>query len=295
MKQSEIRAEVKRVASRSKTELRADLEDLLYPAGAGQVPENLKNQFLQDCYQRIEPEERPVDRAKLAAGYDTSWGDRQKKTLATALNLLLTERVGRDSSPILRQTTTLLAELVVAIRLADDGHSAEFTHMLPEPPKRTQSPASPFDEGLPLDDVAESELVDWVDRRRSVTDGPHAVYVLDCTPPTGEDEPHLSRRFRARVHETKQRGGSLSEKEALGDAVTGGQRIFYVGYATDVASRVQQHVTGVDGGGAQMTHTFPPQSLVEVTWYDSETEARQAEQTRAAELTDPGRYRSYFN
>lgn len=295
MKHSEIRAEVNRVASRSKTELRAELEDLLYPAGAKQVPENLKNQFLWDCYQRIEPDERPVDRAKLATGYDSSWGAKQKKTLATALNLLLTERVGRDSSPILSQTTTLLAELVVAIRLADDGHSAEFNNARPEPPERAQPPASPFDEGLPLDDVTESELVEWVDMRQSVSDGPHAVYVLDCTPPISDDEPHLSSRFRARVHEKKQRGGSLSEKEALGDAVTSGQRIFYVGYATDVVSRVQRHVAGVDRGGAHMTHTFSPQSLVEVTWYDSETEARQAEQTRAAELTVPGRYRGYFN
>jgi predicted GIY-YIG superfamily endonuclease len=85
----------------------------------------------------------------------------------------------------------------------------------------------------------------------------------------------------------------LTKLERAAHAATNGQRLYYVGYASDVPKRVRQHVGGAASGGAKYTNMFEPQALVDVSWYMTEGTARAHERRRAEELTTAGESNGY--
>jgi len=237
---------------------------------------------MRACYKRISPDEDPFERVRTHQNYAPSWGT--KKELATALRMLLTERVDHpEHDGITSLNKRVLAELIVAIRLFDEnGELPPGTDEQPfdddidgSVPSRKAPPDSQFDNPLPVDSFNSYELYSWIVEHRSPEDGEHAVYVLDCTPPIGDAESERVKAFRQAVREKANEGKSLSKLEQAAESLNRDERLYYVGYAGDVPKRIREHASGADSGGAKLTHKFEPKALVEVTWYQSEATARQ--------------------
>lgn len=214
--------------------------------------------------------------------------------------MVLTDHVDRPQSEGL---TTLdkraLAELVVAVRIANDGEDLPVTDSsdnggVASVPTRTAPPESSFDDPLPAKEFESYELYSWIVRNRDETDGEHGVYVLDCTPPVDGVERSRMRTLRHQAAEKAEAGKPLDKREVAARSVTNGERIYYVGYASDVPGRVRQHVGGRTAGGADFTNMFKPVALVDVSWYDAETTARKHESLRADELAGPGESYAYW-
>jgi predicted GIY-YIG superfamily endonuclease len=292
--------EVERLmAQHTKSELKTLLGDELGESFEEPVPGSLKNAFLGACYGRIAPEKDLRSHLQEHPDYSPDWLDKgQKHNLATAIRMVLTERVGRDPhDSITSLSKQVLAELVVAVRIADSNTTpASSADISPaDAPNRERIATRRFDDVLSLSDTNDRAIDDWVATHRSPDDGAHAVYVLDCTPPLDGPENSRLQSLRASVAEKERDRGSWGELEAAGAAANQGDRIYYVGYATDVPSRIRQHLKGAAAASARFTNLFRARALVEVTWHDTETAAKQYEQRRARELTDPGQSFAYFN
>lgn len=282
------------IQQKSKSELKELLEAELGTEYPREITDSLRNDFLRACYTRIAPKEDPAERARSHPDYSESW--REKRTLATALRMLLAARGVREpDTPLTTLDKAALAQIIVAIRLVDtDQHQGLEASVEREPPERTIPPEPCFDERLHLNsDATESEVESWIDAHHSGIELVHSVYVLDCTPPINEESNSLE-SLRARVAEKERTGDIFIKMEEAAAAVTRGERIYYVGYTNNVIDRVTRHVGGASYGSAKFTHTFRPQALVEVNWYDTEAVARNRERQRAQELIRPGKSYGYW-
>lgn len=276
-----------------KAELKEILATELGDAYGREITDSLRNDFLKACYTRLAPDEDPVERARTHDNYSDSW--RRKRVLATALRMLLAERGVRErDTPLTSLDKPALVQLIIAIRMRDDGAITEKQSSTEHEPPEREAPADQrFDETLTLGDgTTEDQIQQWVDERRDSTDSPYAVYVLDATPPR-DGEGRSLEALRARVHE-KPDGEALTKLERAAEALSRGERVYYVGYTNDVIDRISRHLGGASHGSAQFTHTFRPKAVAEITWYDDEQTARRRERERAQELTIPGEAFGYW-
>lgn len=285
------RDDVQRLQSRTKPELKQLLADELGDSYHQAIPGSLKNAFLRACYDRIHPGHDPIDRAREHPDYSESW--REKRKLATALRMLLSALGVREpGTPLTQLDKPALAQLIVAIRLADegetptDGNSANI-----DAPSRPSPSQQIFDEILTLDEATEEDVKKWVGERQP-NSRTHAVYVLDCTAPRDAEPISLS-QLRARVEKEREKR-ELSGRDKAAASLTDGERVYYVGYTNDVVDRVARHCGGASYGGGTFTNTFPPQAIVDVTWFETEQEARRMEAQIAAELTEDGERFAYW-
>lgn len=116
------RKQVRDLEAKDKAELKRILEEELGNTYTREITDSLRNDFMRACCTRIAPNEWPLEYVKEYPNYEESWSE--KKSLATALRMLLTERVDHPSfEGITSLTKTVLAEIIVAIREADDAET----------------------------------------------------------------------------------------------------------------------------------------------------------------------------
>lgn len=290
---SEPRDDVRTLQSRSKAELKRLLTNELGSSYQRSIPSSLRNDFLRACYERIDPEQDPLNRARGYPEYNDSW--REKRTLATALRMLL-DAIGvrNQQSPLTQLDKPALAQIIVAIRLADEGRAPTESASTPiDSPTRTAPSQQRFNDILMLDEATEEDVQAWVEERRPGSQWTHCVYVIDCTPPIDAESTSL-KQLRAQAEETQEEGNSLDQLEQAAASLTDGERVYYIGYTNDVVDRVARHRGGASYGGGTFTNTFHPQALVDVSWFETEQEAREMEGQIADELTEDGRWFGYW-
>lgn len=281
--------ELKRKYSRNKAGLWKLLEKELGGAYDGELPTNQNVNFLRACFSEIAPEDSPRECLRRQFdGYSTEWEAdvSEQHFLATALKCLLHERVGRAKHNTIDTPTVLyLAQLIVALRTADEGVVFDGKSNLEPAPTLESRPTHPFKPRFSFDQIETPSLEEWVRSQRSKTDGHYAVYVIDCTPQLGEEEDTRINELRAEVHAE---GVASKPREKGAQAVNNGECVYYVGYSDDVSKRMRRHAKGMTYGGAKFLSLFKPVELVEVTWHETEAAARKVEKRRAGELTEPG-------
>jgi hypothetical protein len=280
---------VQELEPKSKRELMDLLAEELNGAYNGEITDSLRNDFMRACYERMDVDDSPFVKVQSHENYSSSWST--KKQLATALRMVLTERVGHpEHDGITSLNKRVLAELITAIQQGSESEvesNKELTEDVSAPPTRDGLPPRRFEDRLPAEKFHEYALYEWILSNRSETDGEHGVYVLDCTPPVREDEDFRVASLRTEVQEKVDAGHRLSKLEQAADALNNSERLYYVGYASDVPKRIREHLSGADSGGAKFTNMFAPQGLVDVTWFETERSAREYEPRRAEELTVP--------
>lgn len=110
----------------------------------------------------------------------------------------------------------------------------------------------------------------------------HAVYTIVCRNNHTDANTLLARAMHSRGDLPDRHITRLLEAESA-------PIIYYVGQSKDVVRRLYTHISS---SGGLLTELFPPVRLVSVEWFDTEQEARTAEQERAVELDEsqPGAY-----
>lgn len=299
---SDIRDEVRKLSNRSKNDLKTTLEAEMGEAYGREITDSLRNDFLRACYASIEPESNPSERVTNHKNYDSDWGE--KKKLATALRMLLTERVGRSvSDGITSMTNDFLAEVIVAIRRKEEFSEEVRTDVSragerdgqDTPPQRAPLTEAHLGSGVSLTDGDLSQVEPWVNEQVPSLDDGYLVYVLDCTPPLGDEEGWRTKLLRREAREKRERGERLTDRECAAIAVTEGKRLYYVGYTGDLIDRLNRHIEGASAGGAEFLNIFNPQRLVEVSHYQTEEAAIRAESHRASELARRTDSFSYYS
>jgi hypothetical protein len=196
------RDRVEELKTRPKAELKRILGDELGSNYIQPVTGSLRNDFMLACYRRLDTGDHPKERLQSHENYTPAW--KQKKRLATALRMVLTERVGHpEHKGITSLDKAVLAELIVGIRMCGDELEASTESGDEDPASdNVEVPREPpvpchFEGTLPAEEFDSYALYDWVVNRRSQTDGEHGVYVLDCTPPFAEAEDFRVKALRA--------------------------------------------------------------------------------------------------
>ena len=296
-----IQQRVDALEEKTKNQLKDLLSSELGSVYNRQITESLRNDFMFACYNQIKPKRNPLKQVESHENYSPSW--KKKRSLATALRMTLTENVGHPREQgITSLNKRVLAELIVAIRVSNEDRT-KATTKVPESndsgqkgmaPSRNTPTETPFDNVLLFEQVDGYELYEWISANRTPSSGEHGVYVLDCTPPVGDAERSRMKELRRKAYEKSSNGEQLTKIERAAQAANDNQRIYYVGYASDVPIRVRQHAGGRSAGGATFTNMFKPQALVEATWYETESLARKNEANRAEELTVPNKSYAYW-
>lgn len=286
---NDIRRQVRELKSQNKDQLKELLSQELDDAYNRPITNSLRNDFMLACFEQIVPEQEPFEKVRSHTNYSPSWS--KKKQLATVLRMVLTEQVGHpEHDGVTSLNKTILAEIIVAIRheRGDEQNQNKESNQPVDVPDQDPPTESTFKDTFPAEDFDSYALYTWIVDRRSSNDGEHGVYVIDCTPSPDNDEDFRVESLRQKAHQKSNAGQSLTKLERAAQALNRGERIYYVGYASDIPKRVRQHVSGADSGGAKFTNIFYPQALVEVSWYQTETTARSKENRRAGELIVPG-------
>ncbi|MFC7216009.1 GIY-YIG nuclease family protein [Saliphagus sp. GCM10025334] len=256
------------------------------------------NPVTEAMFERIAPGTQPIMYTRKSENYSENLKPVAKN--ATALKHLLHEQVGRPRSErVLTLKKQDFAECIVAVDAYDDGHERgpgiHVPTTLPmtaegfqtEPPTRTVVTDSPFETIVELDEDYQSRLSQWMKNHPDRADGSCAVYVLDCTPPVGDQEDDRIRSLRSTVTTKLEHGIKQSELEPTGqaaEALNKDNRIYYIGSTTDLGKRIQEHCIGTAVSGVDFTQVLPPTALVEVQGYKSVDEARRKEGQRAREI-----------
>ncbi|MFP9193333.1 GIY-YIG nuclease family protein [Natrialbaceae archaeon A-CW1-1] len=292
---SDFRPEINRLQDKNTKD---DLINIL----ADRLEERAKsvNPITEAMFERIAPDTQPIVYARKSENYSENLKPVAKN--ATALKHLLHEQVGRPRSErVLTLKKQDFAECIVAVDAYDDGHERgpgiHVPTTLPmtaegfqtEPPTRTIAADSPFEAIVELDEDYHSLLSRWMKNHPDHVDGSCAVYVLDCTPATGDQEDDRIRSLRSTVITKLEHGVKQSELEPTGqaaEALNKDNRIYYVGSTTDLEKRIQEHDTGTAVSGVDFTQVLPPTALVEVQGCESVREARQKEGQRAREINN---------
>jgi predicted GIY-YIG superfamily endonuclease len=97
----------------------------------------------------------------------------------------------------------------------------------------------------------------------------NAVYVLKCHSP---------------AHKNDIRPPHDEYEPTYVDEALLADHLYYVGWSNRVAHRILQHIRGT-AEGANFTKQFPPETLKEIRWYDSEKRAKGQEAAVAEEYT----------
>lgn len=277
------------------SQLQEKIGDELGGRWVNNVPNNLNTEWMRACYNQISGGEDPYERlARQHDNYSEQWrADKNPQVhMATALKLLLHERVGRAEDNVLSgQTPIILAEILVALRtnteeFADQWNTeADREALRNAAPERTDRPEPPFTDTLPFEQALTPALDDWVARRDRDREA-QVVYVLDCTPPVGDAEDSKIQSLRGRVTTS---GSPTTETERAARAANNDELVYYVGSShRDLGSRLREHEGRGSAGGAGFLGTFLPYSLVDATWYGPSVDIRAKEGERARELSVPG-------
>ena len=105
----------------------------------------------------------------------------------------------------------------------------------------------------------------------------HGVYALLCLNHYASGEDAVSRATGAGMELT-----FPADAERIRE-IAESSLVFYVGYSSDVVSRIHQHKSG---RGSLLTTVFPPKQLVDVEWFGTEEHARLHEKEAASELQE---------
>lgn len=275
--------EVQTLSSQTEGELKRVLSEELGDQYSRSIPGSLRNDFLRACYGAIEPDEEPLSRARRHPEFDTSW--REKKSLATALRMLLAEKGVREAeTPLMSINSNSLAQIIVAMRMEAADRTLKGNHRSDlEVPSRPAPAESPFPDRLLLDGATEGEIRDWVSERRPASQYNHTIYTLDCTPPVGEESESVKKQL-AKAVDSDSASTSQDEFQRAAAELLAGGRVYYVGYTNDVVDRVFRHQGGGAYGGAAFTNTYQPRALVDVEFYETESDARRHEGLVARKL-----------
>jgi len=297
----DFRQQIQNKASRGRSGLESELRNLLPEQHESAVRGSFNNELKQACFKRIAPEEDPFEYVRQWPNYNDSWKSKKGKSLATALRMLLTEQIGLPRYEVLDgYKKQVLAEIIVGIHASDEGALRDFDRHVPatlppgvsvpleDPPDRDESTVAGFEDLTNLSAfrelVSESEL----------ESNRFAVYVLDCTPPV-EDERKALWQLRRDSWAKANNGYSLGPKEEAAQALNKGEKVLYIGQTSDLEDRMERHRIGASAGSARFTNFFYPEGIVEVSWHDSEKEAKDFERERASELLIPGESYAYYN
>lgn len=296
---ADLRAEYNQLLNESKTALDDKLRALLPVEYKDRLTGNPNAGLLEGAFVRIAPDEDPYQFVKSWHNYDSSWN--KGKSAATALRILLTEQIGLPRYAVISgYTKPTLSKMILGIQAADEGvPRGKGLHVpvtlpegikppLPDPPMLPNPSDADSDPPIPLNDM--KSIISTYGN----SSGKFAVYVLDCTPS------HLSEREAMwelrRDSLAKHEGGyELSEKEWYAQALNEGERIYYVGQTKNIVDRMSRHHEGAASGGGYFTNFFKPRGVFDISWYDSEAEAREGEVKRAAELNQSDESRAYYN
>lgn len=257
------------------------------------------NPVTEAMFATIAPAADPIEYARRADGYTDDLRPVAKN--ATALKMLLHERVGRPCHDrILRLTKGDFAECIVAVDTDECGSEREYgdhrpttlskdaDRALDTAPDRSATLAPPFEPLVDLAGNARERVADWLDETPARAAGEYAVYTLDCTPATGDEEPRKIRQLRRTVKmndDAESRPRSMTPREQAARALNDSKRLYYVGSTCKLPRRVHEHVIGTAASGVNFTTTFPPQHLVQVEGCTSQSAARHREGRRARKLT----------
>lgn len=296
---ADLRSEYQAFLKQRKSKLHERLKDELPPAYKDTATGNANAGVLEGSFKRIAPNEDPYDLVKTWHNYEPSWN--HGKSMATALRMLLTEQIGLPRYAVISgYTKKTLAKILVGIDAADAGvprqpdiHAPltlppDISLPVPDPPDLPETRPSHVNNRIPLSDLA--VILDHYGNPSDQT----AVYVLDCTP-----EPAVERRalreLRRHTWAKWNANKPLDGDEIYAQALNEGERLYYVGLTNDLEDRMHRHRRGAATGGAYFTNFFTPKGVVDVSWYDTEGEAREAEKNTALEYTTPGESRGFQN
>lgn len=282
---------------------KSDLEDqfrgLLPSSYRDSLTGNPNAGYLEGAFKRIAPDEDPYEFVKTWQNYNSSWN--KGKSAATALRMLLTEQVGLPCYEVISgYTKPTLSKIILGIEAADEGvPRGEELHVPLTLPEDIHPPLSDPPR-LPKQSAEHSrDLIPLTDMKRLIStygnpSGKFAVYVLDCTPLRNLERTAMWELRRDALAKFEA-GYELNEKEEYAQALNEGERIYYVGYTNDIIDRIQRHEEGAASGGAYFTNFFMPRGVIDIDWFDSESEARNAESQRSSNLTKPGESRAYYS
>jgi len=224
------------------------------------------------------------------------WDDLRKR--GTALRILLNRQIGRPKYERIGNLTNRdRAEFVMAAKAYDEGYDLASGAYMPttlpigaeqywnNPPSRTTLPERHLDTIVNLEGEYESTLENWLKNNGDVRDAPYGVYVLDCTPATGMNEPNSIQSLRRDIQATVEFGADIdgSVKKA-GTALNQDCRIYYVGMAENLNKRIAAHIAGAHKSATDYTNLFPPVSLCELWGCETENDAKNLEGNRADEI-----------
>jgi predicted GIY-YIG superfamily endonuclease len=129
-------------------------------------------------------------------------------------------------------------------------------------------------DGLRGDALVSETLLRHADGRHATTDP--GVYVLRCCD-VGESVEAHARAWRDAGYED-------THPDDL-DRLAAADRLLYVGAASNVRSRLEDHAVGEKRQGA-FTTAYPPFTVVGVEWFDSPDRAFERERRIAMQLAD---------
>lgn len=296
---ADLRQEYNELLNQPKSTLENQLRELLPNNYRDRLTGNPNAGLLEGAFKRIEPDENPYSFVKTWHNYDPSWN--KGKSVATALRMLLTEQIGLPRYEVISgYTKPTLSKMVLGIEAADDDvPRGEELHVpltlpndieppLPNPPELPEESAESNHEIIPLTDLNSINSTYGNPSRKS------AVYVLDCTPVSTHERKAMW-QFRRDTLAKQEAGYELSDREQYAQALNEGERVYYVGQTKDIIKRMKEHRDGAASGGGYFTNFFKPRGLIDITWYDSEVDARAGEESRSSELNRPGVSRAYYS
>lgn len=278
-------------------DIQNELDKLLGDAYDCRHISSLKNDFLEACYQRLDPDQSWEELVRTHEDYNASWTSK-KKRLATALRMLITNQIGWPLHVGLAGfKRKYLAGILAAIEASDNGISRNDDHApvtLPpdfdldllstDPPERTR-PEPPFSIELPFSESIKADATSYLKERHidPTSDDHHVVYVIDCTPDPENERNTIT--YARRFAQAKHLGGeALTEKEEAALALNESRGILYVGYSHEFPHRMERHYHGVSRGSAVFINLHKPERLLELNEYESDGRARDAEVQRYDEL-----------
>ncbi|QIB75346.1 hypothetical protein G3I44_14245 [Halogeometricum borinquense] len=247
-------------------------------------------------FKHILPGEDPLEYVTQRRENAAEWTDLRKR--GTALLMLLNLQIGRPKYERIGQIRKPdRADFLMAAIAHDEGYELSSDAYMPttlpigaeqyweDPPSRTTLPERHLDTIAPVDERFDSALADWLRENPEVRDADYGVYVLDCTPPTGPDEPESIQMLRRDVQATLEFGADIegSIKKA-GAALNKNCRTYYVGMAADPADRVGAHIAGAHKSVTDMTNLFSPAALCELHPCETDDDAEELEGKRADEI-----------
>lgn len=296
---------------KDKIDFREDIQDLYDNNTEDELQEKLGKRTGEDpskltsvtpntnaLFNHILPDEDPLEYVTQRRENAADWTDLHKR--GTALLMLLNlqigrpkyERIGKIRKP---DRADFLMAAIAHGKEYELSNDAYMPTTLPigaeqywdDPPSRTTLPEQHLDTIAHVDERFESKLADWLSDNTDVRDADYGVYVLDCTPPTGLDEPESIRLLRRDVQATLEFGDDIegSIKKA-GVALNENCRTYYVGMAENPADRVAAHIAGAHKSVTDMTNLFSPAVLCELHPCETEDDAEELEGERADEINN---------